>query len=203
MGQFSYYMVGFHPMKAEPQVAVEAHHYCTQVNSEFAHCTIFDGNSTNANLVGIEYIVSERIFDSFGEGEREYWHPHNYEILSGMLVMPGLPAPMEKEMLAGKMNSYGKTWHTWQSGSLLAPGVPLPLEEAMLAWSYNADGEIAPAMLAERDRRMGIDTAKERADRADLVDLAHPQWGVDALAPSFPNRIPMRGVEDKGAVSEE
>jgi hypothetical protein len=27
--------------------------------------------------------------------------------------MPGLPDATEKEALAGKMNSYGKTWHVW------------------------------------------------------------------------------------------
>ena len=30
--------------------------------------------------------------------------------------MPGLPDVEEKEALKGKMNSYGKTWHTWMTG---------------------------------------------------------------------------------------
>ena len=40
-----------------------------------------------------------------------YWHPHNYEILSCELVMPGLPQTAEKAAIEGKINSYGKTWH--------------------------------------------------------------------------------------------
>ena len=30
--------------------------------------------------------------------------------------MPGVPEAAEKEALKGKINSYGKTWHTWMTG---------------------------------------------------------------------------------------
>jgi hypothetical protein len=40
--------------------------------------------------------------------EKAYWHPHNYEILSGTLRMPGLPAAAERAALRRKVNSYGK-----------------------------------------------------------------------------------------------
>ena len=39
---------------------------------------------------------------------RKYWHPHNAEILSGQLVAPGIPEPVEKELMKGKMNSVRK-----------------------------------------------------------------------------------------------
>ncbi|MDJ0391147.1 DUF1264 domain-containing protein [Roseomonas sp. E05] len=32
---------------------MEAHHYCKQVNSDFLQCASFDGNTENANLIGI------------------------------------------------------------------------------------------------------------------------------------------------------
>ena len=38
--------------------------------------------------------------------EKAFWHPQNYEILSGQLRMPGLSDVAEKEALKGKMNSY-------------------------------------------------------------------------------------------------
>jgi hypothetical protein len=37
----------------------------------------FDGNTRNANLTGIEYIISERLFEQLPRDERPYWHPHN------------------------------------------------------------------------------------------------------------------------------
>ena len=65
---------------------MEAHHFCRQVNEDFAQCALFDGNSEDANLNGIEYIISARVFDQLPVEERPYWHPHNGEILSGQLV---------------------------------------------------------------------------------------------------------------------
>lgn len=180
------YLVGFHPIKNDPQHQMEAHHYCHQVNEDFAQCVLFDGNTKSANLNGIEYIVSAALYARLPENERRYWHPHNYEILSGELVGPGLPEVAEHALMKGKINSYGKTWHVWSTGTPQHPGDALPLGEPMLAWSFNRDGEARPEMVRERDQRMGIDTAQKRRDRADLVPLAKPQHGVDALRGRFP-----------------
>ena len=175
------YLVGFHPMKDNPAIQVEAHHYCNQVNEDFAQCVLFDGNTEGARMNGIEYIISEKLFDGLPQAERQYWHPHNYEILSGELIGPGLPDAAEKELMRRKMNSYGKTWHVWMNEDTL------PLGDAHLAWSFNRDGEARPELIAERDRRMGLDTTDKRRDRADLSALARPQSGVDALKSAFPN----------------
>ena len=40
------YLVGFHPMKDHPDHQMEAHHYCHQVNEDFAQCALFDGNGS-------------------------------------------------------------------------------------------------------------------------------------------------------------
>jgi hypothetical protein len=37
----------------------------------------------------------------------------------------------------------------------------------------------------KRDRKLGIDTAAKRRERADLRELARPQHGVDALKGQF------------------
>ena len=99
---------------------MEAHHFCRQVNQDFLQCTIFDGNTADANLIGIEYIISERLFATLPADERASWHPHNYEILSGQLTAPGLPEAAERAFLKELMNSYGKTWHTWHTGATTA-----------------------------------------------------------------------------------
>lgn len=188
------YLVGFHPMVDDPTHVMEAHHYCHQVNEDFAQCVLYDGNTADAHMNGIEYIISERLFEGLPAAERRYWHPHNHEILSGQLVLPGLPAAAEKEALARKMNSYGKTWHLWRSGGPEQAGDPLPLGEPQLAWSFNADGEMSSALLRARDRRMDIDSHEKRRERADLVDQARPQEGVDRLADRYPGRRPLPGV---------
>lgn len=141
------YLVGFHPMKEDPEHQMEAHHFCTQVNEDFAQCVLFDGNTEDAKLTGIEYIISEKLFETLPEEEKKYWHPHNYEILSGQLVAPGLPDVAEKELMESKMNSYGKTWHVWSTGNADGEGDELPFGDPMLAWSFNRDGEAKPGII--------------------------------------------------------
>jgi hypothetical protein len=195
------YLVGFHPLKDDPEHQIEAHHFCRQVNEELMQCALYDGNTAKANLTGIEYIISERLFASLPAAEQGYWHPHNGEILSGQLVAPGLPDVAEKAMLRTKMNSYGKTWHTWNTGDGRDPGDRLPLGEPMLMWSFNRDGEIKPWLVERRDRmmgiQMGIQTAALRHARRDLAAMAHPQSGVDALKGKFPGpTLDIPGVVD-------
>ena len=185
LAKLDVHLVGFHPMKLHPDMQMEAHHFCRQVNQDFAQCALFDGNTKDANLTGIEYIVSEKLFASLPETERSYWHPHNAEILSGQLIAPGIPDVAEKALMKGKMNSYGKTWHVWNTGAFDREPDRLPLGEAMLAWSFNRDGEAKPELVEARDRRLGVSTGRTRERRAELRELARPQYGVDALKGAF------------------
>lgn len=193
------YLVGFHPMKDDPTHQMEAHHYCTQINEDFAQCALFDGNTEDAKLTGIEYIISERLFDSLPQAEKKYWHPHNYEILSGQLVAPGLPDVAEEELMESKMNSYGKTWHVWSTGSANAEnGSSFPYGDPKLAWSFNRDGEAKPELVEKRDKKMGIDSKEKREERKELIPKAKPQEGVDVLKNKFPGKtVSTPGVESK------
>jgi hypothetical protein len=185
LAKFDVYLNGFHPMKDHPEMQVEAHHFCHQVNEDMAQCALFDGNTAQANLNGIEYIISEKLFNTLPQDERRYWHPHNGEILSGQLVAPGIPDAAEHALMKKKMNSYGKTWHVWNTGANGKAGDSLPLGPAMLAWSFNRDGEMLPNLEDARDSRMKLSTGEKRKQRADLRPLAKPQSGVDDLKGKF------------------
>ena len=199
---FDIYLVGFHPMKDHPEQQMEAHHYCHQMNQDFAQCVLFDSNAKAANMNGVEYIISEKLFESLPEAERKYWHPHNGEILSGQLMAPGIPKVAEKSLMKSKMNSYGKTWHVWNTGHAGHAPDTLPLGEPMLAWSFNRDGEEIPGLIEKRDKKMGLNTEQTRKSRADLQQLARPQSGVDNQKGKFgrpAQDIP--GVVDKNAAA--
>ncbi|HEY6729185.1 MAG TPA: OBAP family protein [Polyangiaceae bacterium] len=179
---FDHYLNGFHVMKDAPALHMEAHHYCKGMNEEFTQCVIFDGNTQDSNLIGIEYIISERLFESLPTDEKKRWHPHNYEILSGQLMLPGVPDMAEKAALAKKLNSYGKTWHVWDTGHWGHPAAQeLPVGQPLLAWSYNRDGEAPAALVERRDARMHVDTSRKRGQRADLAAAAKPQAGTEEL----------------------
>lgn len=197
---FDVYVVGFHCPKDEPDQQMEAHHYCKVVNDDLLQCVLFDGNTKDANLIGIEYIVSERLFNTLPQQEKDYWHPHNFEVLSGQLVAPGLPDIAEKAFMKQLMNSYGKTWHTWHTGRHDGqPGHDLPLGDPKLMWSFNREGECDESLKRDRDQAMELDTKKKHDERQSLVDLAHPQQGVDAMKNQFTGTSPTPGVTDANA----
>jgi hypothetical protein len=202
---FDVYVVGVHCGKDRPDQQMEAHHYCRVVNDDLLQCVLFDGNTREANLIGVEYIVSERLFETLPEEERGYWHPHNFEILSGQLAAPGLPDVAEKAFLERLVNSYGKTWHTWHTGRHDGePGHTLPLGEPMLMWSFNRESECEESLKRNRDEAMGIDTARKHDERQSFLDLVHPQHGVDAMADQFTGTTtPISGVVDATAASRK
>jgi Protein of unknown function (DUF1264) len=194
---FDVYVAGLHCAKGEPEMQMEAHHFCRQVNQDFFQCVLFDGNTKDANLIGIEYIVSERLFETLPEEEKAYWHPHNYEVLSGQLVAPGLPEVAERAFLKELINSYGKTWHTWHTGRHDGePGNRLPLGDPKLMWSFNRDGEADERLKESFQKGMGFDEFEKRAQRQGFGAMAHPQNGVDAMADEFDGTTPLPGVVD-------
>jgi hypothetical protein len=74
---------------------VEAHHYCTHYNQDMRQCLIYDSPEKNARLIGVEYIVSEKLFLGLPEEEKKLWHTHEYEVKSGILFLPGVPKVAE------------------------------------------------------------------------------------------------------------
>lgn len=199
---FDVYVVGFHCEKDNPGMQMEAHHYCKVVNEDLIQCVLFDGNTRHANLIGVEYIVSERLFNSMPAQERGYWHPHNFEIFSGQLVAPGLPEVAEKALCKILINSYGKTWHTWHTGRHDdSRGPNLPIGDPKLMWSFNRECECDLSLERNRNEAMRLDIERKRRDRQSLIDLARPQYGVDAMRHQFTGTTPIPGVVDVQAAA--
>lgn len=170
IGAINMYLNGFHFYADDIGRQIEAHHYCTHVNEDFLQCVIYDGNTRGSRLIGVEYIVSERIFRSLPEEEKPLWHSHRHETTSGELVMPGIPEPIEKAAIADLVSTYGKTWHTWQIDR--EPALPLGIPQLMMG--FTADGQLKPEMIAARDTALGISTAEVREGRAELARSAPP-----------------------------
>jgi hypothetical protein len=55
------YLNGFHVSKDDPKKQTEAHHYCNQANEDLAQCVLFDGNTADPRMMGLEYIISEKL----------------------------------------------------------------------------------------------------------------------------------------------
>jgi hypothetical protein len=165
LDKLNVYLDGFHFASGDLQDQSEAHHYCARVNDDFMQCALFDGNADAALLVGVEYVVSERLFATLPEEERKLWHSHVHEVRSGLLVAPGMTDADEHALMARTVRTYGKTWHTWDP---VRPGGALPLGVPKLMMSFTTDGQLREDMIAQRDRRMQISTVQKRAQRSDI-----------------------------------
>ena len=135
------YLDGFHFYNGRMSGQMEAHHYCTALNEEVFQCAIFDANTANAKLMGVEYIISKRLFEGLPASEKQLWHSHVHEVKSGQLVAPGIPEVAETRLMKNLVSTYGKTWHTWDTSHGSGADASLPLGEPRLAWSFNRDGE--------------------------------------------------------------
>lgn len=166
------YLDGLHFASGALDRQVEAHHHCASLNQEVRQCVLFDSNERGARLMGVEYIISERLFRALPGDERRLWHSHAYEIRSGLLVAPGVPEAAERALMADLVATYGKTWHTWPHGSPASGGDAhdrgLPLGAPELMMGFTADGQVQAALVEGRDRRLGVSTAARRRARAEL-----------------------------------
>lgn len=162
------YLDGFHFYNGNMKGQMEAHHYCSKLNEDVTQCIIYDGNGKDAHIMGVEYIVSEKLFKGLPEDEKKLWHSHNYEVKSGELIAPGIPTKAEHELMEEIVSTYGKTWHTWHTDL----DKELPYGSPMLMMGFTKDGQLRPELVATRDKNFGISTKEKKKDRTSIPD--HP-----------------------------
>jgi hypothetical protein len=159
------YLDGFHFYADNVAGQMEAHHYCDVVNEDLIQCVIYDGNVSGAKLMGVEYIVSSKLFASLPAAEKSLWHSHVHEVKSGSLIAPGIPDLAEHELMEKLVGTYGKTFHTWHTDQQKT----LPLGVPQIMMGFTGEGQLDPALRRARDDRFGIDSEAEKRSRADIV----------------------------------
>jgi hypothetical protein len=170
---FSTYLDGFHFYNGNINAQMEAHHYVSQLNEDIHQAIIFDGNEKDAKLMGVEYIISERIFKTLDDEEKKLWHSHHYEVKSGALIAPGIPDVAEHELMENLVSTYGKTIHTWHTDQQRE----LPIGSPMIMMGFTKDGQLRPELLKARDERFDVSTEEVKQKRADI-----PMPNVDPMA---------------------
>jgi hypothetical protein len=116
-------------------------------------------------LFGVEYIVSDELFQQPPTNEKAYWRPHEYEISAGLLTFTGIKEDCEKTLLQGLQETWGKVWQTWPD-----PTTELPIGEPRLMWSAAKDGDMQAELVQKRDRYYGIDVDAIGEQRKMLLD---------------------------------
>jgi hypothetical protein len=158
------YVCGLHFYNGEMGRQVIAHHFCSHRSEEFLQCVIYDTNESDARLIGIEYIISARLFEGLPDEERRYWHSHQFEVKSGQLTAPGIPEPAEHEMMKKLVNTYGKTWHTWQYDR----HADLPLGVPQLMMGFTQPGQAKESLVKQVEEEVNYSVEERMRDRQDI-----------------------------------
>ena len=172
------YLDGFHFYNGNINAQMEAHHYVSQLNEDMHQAIIYDGNGENAKIMGVEYIISERLFKTLPAEEKKLWHSHHFEVKSGTLIAPGIPEAAEHELMEKLVSTYGKTIHTWHTDQERR----LPVGAPMIMMGFTKEGQLHQELLAERDKRFNVSTAEKKKNRADI-----PEPKVDPQANAWEN----------------
>ena len=170
------YLYGAHFYNGDMSRQVQAHHFCSHLNEDIQQCLIYESNQSNAKLIGIEYVITEKLFKTLSEEEKAFWHSHVYEVKSGYLVAPNLPNVAEHELMESLIKTYGKTIHTWQ----VDRGDQLPIGPPQLMMAFTADGQMKPELIKIRDELCFTSLDQSKKIREDIVpivvDPAADQW---------------------------
>jgi hypothetical protein len=187
LDNFHLYLCAFHLAKKDPSLVIEAHHYCAGVSDGVHQCVIFDKTGPGAKILGVEYIITDKIYRTLPDAEKKYYHPHTYEITSGLLISPGMDPEAEQKLMAGVLTTWGKTWHTWPD-----PTTALPMGDPLLMWAATKDGQVKQELLDARDKKFKVSTPDLRKRRAAFgpvpqidapksVDELGRQWTADGV----------------------
>lgn len=169
----------FHVYVNEPTRTSEANHYCAHVNEDVRQCILYDSPGPNARLIGVEYMVSPRVYHTLDSEERKLWHSHVFEVKSGMLIMPaptGMPLSVWEKAENAEMEEvvhlYGKVFQLWQVDR--GDKLPLGMPELMTSFTSHDQTQM-DKLVGDRDGRFGVDYKKKAAGRAYIAEPeVHP-----------------------------
>lgn len=142
---------------------IPVHEYIMHINEDVMQAILYDSDLPTAKVVGVEYIISDKLYRQLPEEEKKFWYNHAFEVKSGTMVAPRMPNAMEKKLMSNMGNTWGKTINLWQvDRDRLPMGVPTFMTSPTDYNTLNND------LIARRDAQLGIDTMKERKNRESI-----------------------------------
>ena len=99
---------GFHFYRADLKRARRVDHSCAHRSGGDFQCVLLDSGASDARLIGVEYIVGEAMFAALPTEEKERWHNHRYEVMSGLLTAPDASAAAGNALMHELVNTYAK-----------------------------------------------------------------------------------------------
>ena len=163
--EYKMHICAFHIAKDNPDIVIETQHYCAPLRDGVFQCILYETtNEKKPKLLGVEYVITDELYQKLPANEKNYWHPHDYEVREGLLALIDAPKDVDEQTMQILVKTWGKTWHTWPD-----PSTELPLGAPRLMWSATKAGEIPEKMIKERDQRWSINTSKLKAERDEYL----------------------------------
>jgi len=102
--------------------ALRVQHYCKPNDKIVLVCQLYDSDSKNATLIGVEYIITADQYNLLPNREKPNWHLHKIEFAPNRAdpMFPELPAAQAKTLMGKLMDTYGKVIITWNPKDKLA-----------------------------------------------------------------------------------
>ncbi|KAG8530401.1 uncharacterized protein KY384_004903 [Bacidia gigantensis] len=157
------------------------------ISSDVRQCLIYESPVPNARLIGIEYMITPKLYGTLLPEERKLWHSHVYEVKSGMLIMPGpnlVPNAAwevaETKEMEEVIGLYGKTYHFWQvdRGDKLPLGGP----ELMMSFTEQRQGDVIglKEIIQDRDERYAV-SSEEKAKKREYIEEPKVHKDADSV----------------------
>ncbi|KAG2238340.1 hypothetical protein Bca52824_092438 [Brassica carinata] len=177
-------------MKPIKQMSLHMFHiYGHRVNQDFLQCAVYESSSSKAHLIGIEYIVSEKLFE----------------------ITPRIPELVAKPELKNLANSYGKFWCTWQFDRrkqlgflfVLRDRLPLGVPSLMVSPQDVNLGRIKPELVKKRPSREGICGPEKKNMVADYWVRFRKGFALDVVETDMKKTAPFPRSSSLSTVSSD
>jgi Protein of unknown function (DUF1264) len=119
--------------------SLRVHHYCKMSDKIFLVCQLYDSESQNATLIGMEYIITHEQYNSLPDREKPNWHYHKIEFAPNRAdpKFPELNAHQTESEMMKAMDTYGKVIITWNPNDNL-PAFPPQEQQVEHPFMVNA-----------------------------------------------------------------
>jgi hypothetical protein len=94
---------------------LRVYHYCKPNDKIMMVCQLYDGSSPNSTLIGMEYMIDSKTYQTLPDREKPNWHYHKEEFSPNRAgpKFPLLNDQQQKEWLTKLSDSYGKVILSW------------------------------------------------------------------------------------------
>lgn len=123
--------------------SLRVHHYCKMSDKIFLVCQLYDSESQNATLIGMEYIITHEQYNSLPDREKPNWHYHKIEFAPNRAdpKFPELNAQQIQSEMMKAMDTYGKVIITWNPNDNLPT---FPPQEQQVEHPFMANATVKP-----------------------------------------------------------